>query len=191
MDDSVGCDIVLIKGPSGFVQPNILFRPPHCMIWPVHGNIWKSKQSFTLNSGSVEEWWRRRSCIPRVGGSSPTAGDFSLQQWYCCPSKSALDYSKNIINITTLTFCQKYLCSKKHKFTFRIGYFWTCVFLYITIFCKKLKYGIKPNFSNDWIRPTHVIFWKKIQRLGQVIFYVQMDRAIIFELFWVLTLVCM
>ena len=25
---------------------------------------------------------RRRPCIPRVGGSSPTAGDFSLQQWY-------------------------------------------------------------------------------------------------------------
>ena len=36
----------------------------------------------------VEEWWRRRPCIPRVGCSSPTAGDFSLQQRYCCPSIS-------------------------------------------------------------------------------------------------------
>ena len=44
--------------------------------------------SYHYISGSVEEWWRRWPCIPRVGGSSPTAGDFSLQQWYCCPSKS-------------------------------------------------------------------------------------------------------
>jgi hypothetical protein len=30
-------------------------------------------------SGSVEEWWRCWPCIPRVSGSSPSAGDFSLQ----------------------------------------------------------------------------------------------------------------
>ena len=56
----------------------------------------------------------------------------------------------------TLTFCKKYLCSKKHKF--RINYIWTCDFYYINISWKKLKYGIKPNFSKYWIRPPHVIF---------------------------------
>ena len=39
---------------------------------------------------SVKEWWKRRPCIPRVGGLSPSTGDFSLQQWFadCCPSIS-------------------------------------------------------------------------------------------------------
>ena len=56
----------------------------------------------------------------------------------------------------TLTFCKKYLCSKKLKYG--INYSWTCVFYYINICCKKLKYGIKPNFSKDRIRPPLVNF---------------------------------
>ena len=38
-----------------------------------------SKILLGYKSGSVEEWWRRWPCIPRVSGSSPSAGDFSLQ----------------------------------------------------------------------------------------------------------------
>ena len=56
----------------------------------------------------------------------------------------------------TLTFCKKYLCSKKLKYG--INYSWTCVFYYINIFCKKLKCGIKPKFSKDRIRPPLVFF---------------------------------
>ena len=49
-----------------------------------------------------------------------------------------------------------YLCSEKHKF--RNNQFWTFGFRYINIFCKKLKYEIKPNFSKYKIRPPLVIF---------------------------------
>ena len=36
--------------------------------------------------------------------------------------------------------------------------FCTLTFYYINIFCKKLKYKIKPNFSKDIIRPPLAIF---------------------------------
>ena len=50
-----------------------------------------------------------------------------------------------------------------------INYFWTCLFHYINIFCKKLEYEIKPNFSKYKIRPPHAIFsafLKKITTTG-------------------------
>ena len=37
----------------------------------------------------------------------------------------------------------------REKLKFKINYFWTCVFHYINIFCKKLEYEIKPNFSKN------------------------------------------
>ena len=81
----------------------------------------------------------------------------------------------------TLTFCKKYLCSKKLKYG--INYSWTCFFYYINIFCKKSKYGIQPNFSMDRIRPPLVNFFailKKIRQDQVQTFYVlnQMDRAV-------------
>ena len=57
---------------------------------------------------------------------------------------------------TWSSFCKKYLCSENYKF--RIIFFWTCVFYYLDIFCKKLKYEIKPNFAKGRIRPPLVIF---------------------------------
>ena len=76
--------------------------------------------------------------------------------------------SKIWLDLILLTFCKINLFSEKHKF--RINYFWTCVFHYINIFCKKLKYRIKPKFSNDRIRQSLVFFflhfWKKITTTG-------------------------
>ena len=39
-----------------------------------------------------------------------------------------------------------------------LTWFCTLTFYYINIFCKKLKYKIKPNFSKDIIRPPLAIF---------------------------------
>ena len=39
-----------------------------------------------------------------------------------------------------------------------LTWFCTLTFYYINIFCKKLKYKIKPNFSKDRIRPPLVNF---------------------------------
>ena len=46
-----------------------------------------------------------------------------------------------------------------------IYYFWTCAFHHINIFYKKLKYGIKPNFSKDWIKPPLVIFFAFLKKI--------------------------
>ena len=59
---------------------------------------------------------------------------------------------------------------------------YTLTFYYMNIFCKKLKYRIKPNFSKDRIRPPHVFFsafLKKITTTGSSHFLspMQMDRA--------------
>ena len=45
---------------------------------------------YTDSEFSVKEWWRRWPFISRVSCSSPSAGDFLLQQWLvdCCPSIS-------------------------------------------------------------------------------------------------------
>ena len=46
-----------------------------------------------------------------------------------------------------------------------VNYFWTCVFQYKSIYCKKLKYRINPN---NWIRPKSIFFayLKKITTAG-------------------------
>ena len=40
----------------------------------------KSENQINTKSGSVEEPWERPTGYPKVGGSNPDAGDFSLQQ---------------------------------------------------------------------------------------------------------------
>ena len=32
VDEGVGCDVVLVQRPPRLVQPDILLRPPHCVV---------------------------------------------------------------------------------------------------------------------------------------------------------------
>ena len=39
VDEGVGRDAVPVQGPPRLVQPDVLLRPPHRVVRPVHGNV--------------------------------------------------------------------------------------------------------------------------------------------------------
>ena len=54
VDDGIGCDVVLVQSPAGFVEPNAVLWPPHGVVRPIHGNVWKKKKKSRLNN--ITEW---------------------------------------------------------------------------------------------------------------------------------------
>ena len=43
VDEGVGRDVVLVQRPPRLVQPDVLLGPPHRVVRPVHGNVWKKR----------------------------------------------------------------------------------------------------------------------------------------------------
>ena len=51
VDEGVGRDAVPVQRPPRLVQPDILLRPPHRVVRPVHGNVCKKRENNVKTKG--------------------------------------------------------------------------------------------------------------------------------------------
>ena len=53
VEEGVGRHVVLVQGPTGLVQPDVLLRPPHGVVGPVHRDVWKDDEGWVEGRSRV------------------------------------------------------------------------------------------------------------------------------------------